>query len=486
MLFSNILGTLAALSLSAAGTAYADSSATATNGTTDQWKLDLSSVCNHYATSDSATNSSFPWKEVCSHITEVHPHFNATLEEVLFTAALPSSLQDFLDQYSINFNVSDTSSTIQGLMKLSYDSIRNNINTFDPKPFEAFFNNYNIESLKKWMEDHGIHASVKTQASKEKLVKMIVTFIHQSLVHIETERYEILDSLDIFNKNVFNHQHNISSSVFSQFSAQELNKWLDLHNIPLSANLTDSKEYLSQRAQEHFDLFQNDVEWYLLRYKTMASPFIGKSPEQVESAWKGISDMLDAGKDHAAKHLNNETLVNIESWSQEKFASFMDMLGSKNITDTSVAEFLQKIGTNLTLSVDKLEWNFGTGESVSNFRNWALNTSSHMLDSDLYADLNGKIKSLGDGVCAKAKQLNEYMDNMFQSWSVEDLKTYVNKIQNQFTAEPVKEETLMDKAKTYTRKILGYEPEPKTNAEKYMNKIKQYANELYHVVMPAQ
>lgn len=492
MLFNNFLGAFAVLGLTAAGTAFADTQAafSSENSTSaSQWNLNLNSLCDNFAGQASGVNSSFPWKEVCSHLTNEQPYFNATVQELLFTSALPSSLQDFLDQYSINFNVSAASPTLQGLMKLNYDAIRKNINTFDAKPFEAFFNNYNVEGLQNWISEHGIYVSNKAQNDKRKLIKAIVAFIHQNLTRMETEKYNILDSLDLFQKNIFDANYNISTDIFSQFSANELNKWLNLHNIPLSANLTESRDYLSQRAQEHFSLLQDDIEWYLLRYKTMASPFIGKTPEQVAFTWNGLSDLLDAGKEHAAKHLNNETLANIGSWSNEKLESFIELLNSKKPANASIAEMIQDFGRNLTSSLDQMEWNFAGNNSISDsinsFKDWASNTSSQVMDSDLYNDLNSKVKSLGDNVGIKARELNEFMDNMFQSWSVEDLKTYVNKVQDQFTAEPVKEESLVDKAKSYTRKLFGYEPEPETKPQKCMDKIKQYANELYHAIMPA-
>ncbi|CAB4252978.1 similar to Saccharomyces cerevisiae YML128C MSC1 Protein of unknown function [Maudiozyma barnettii] len=449
----------------------ADNSKTKTETLTEtanaNWQNDVQKLWKRYGHPDfqvtfdrDSLDESLPWlTEFLNVSSPPEPSFEK-VTDWLFTTWSKRTLQDYLKDHSIPFDASLKKDELISLLGENLEYIDKDFENFRGTiPDRTIFKSWSINDLKQWLENSSVKINETISTDRDTLLKLVSDNMYKVSVTQEAAKYKVLHFLDLANKKLFDSNNNITAAAFNDFSKDDLKRWLQFHYIKMNDTVSDNRDALLQKAQENLCLLKNDVDWYIKKSSDMASPFIGKNPEFVESLWGGMSDYVNTGKNHANKLLS------------EDFAK--KILNSLNIeysSNTSMKELIDLMKNKTIDMFDHRDFNYSGDLSLEKIKEWVSNTTSQVGDSELYGKMNHKMKGL-----------NDHMDNLFKSWSVKDLMEYMKNMDIPFTESPDKE-TLIERAKNYTRKMLGYEPE--SEYQKLIRKAKEFSKNIINAVMP--
>ncbi|SMN20475.1 similar to Saccharomyces cerevisiae YML128C MSC1 Protein of unknown function [Maudiozyma saulgeensis] len=461
-----LLGTIGLTVINPVLANKATETVTKTEVVSGQWQNDVQKLWKRYGKPDlqvafnrDSLNETLPWLTQLLNVSSPSELSFEKANEWLFTTWSEKTLRDYLKDHSIPFDASQKKDELISLLRDNFESIKKDFENFKGSiPDSTIFKDWSAKDLKQWLEENHIKFNEKISNDKEKLVKLVSENIYKISETQEETKYKALHLLDLANKKLFDSNNNITAAAFNDFSKDDLKNWLQYHYIKLDDSISDNKDILLKKAQENLNLLKNDVDWYINKSSDMASPFIGKNPEYVESLWNGMSDYVNSGKKHANKLFS------------EDFAKrLLNSLNAEYPSNASMRDLVERIRNKTAGMFDHRDFNF-SNESLDIVKEWFANTTSQVGDSGLYSKMNHKIKDL-----------NEHMDNLFKSWSVNDLKDYMKSMDIPFT-ESRDKDTLVERAKNYTRKMLGYEPE--SEYQKWVRKAREFSRSIYNAVMP--
>ncbi|KAG0662739.1 hypothetical protein C6P45_001038 [Maudiozyma exigua] len=465
--------------------------------TTPQWRNDAQYMWEQYGRPGSqqvfnaqTLNKTLPWLDVYFNSSSLPKMGVDTLKDWLFVSWSKDTLQSFLKDHSIPFKASQTKDELLSVINSNMDKLAKELKNMSNKKSlgdSKFLNKWSVKDLNSWLQQNKIEVDKSIVSNKDKLMQLVTDNMYSISIQKEKAKYEMFYLMNLANKKLFDNTKKgaITANSFKDFSKEELAECLKFHGYEVSKKMEKNRNQLLKQAQTHLDLLTDDVNWYIEKSKEMTSPYIGKNPEFIESlfsgaseyaskGYEGASEFAAQGKEHAASKLSpNHVMSVIDNWSEEFMTKVFGYTKPKSTLGSAKEEIKQKIMKHTPdmlkpedVKHPYLYW------PINTVKNWFHDTKQQVGDSDLYDQKNQKMKDL-----------NEHMDQLFQSWTIEDLKEYMNSMNIPFTESPEKE-SLMVKAKDYTRKMLGYEPE--STYQKYSRKAREISRNLYDLILLRQ
>ncbi|KAH3903658.1 double-strand break repair enhancer MSC1 SCDLUD_001306 [Saccharomycodes ludwigii] len=360
----------------------------------------------------------------------------------LFDSWDVSDLKKFLNENKINLDSNDKTTLLEALKKNS-KKISDNLGTAGYYMSDKYLNSWSVDSLKNWLNKYKIKFDQQLD-DKQKLVELVKANIYQVSENTQNQIYDFYKSLDLGQySDLFNKDGAINADVFSRWSAQDLQRWLEYHDIALPKNKLDYNSLVSV-ASKHASLLKNDVNWYTEYSKDKASPIISKSKDQISDAWGYIRDKISNVNDDNV--INDTFFVGLDSWPIERIKSFLNIRGVEYNKDSSKEELINLLKTNKNKKIIKgIKKNDGEQQVLSDlFKGWNLDNIKSWVgesvasgyddiqdiiesgNNKLY-DLIGVVKEKKDAVVTSVDQDNikAIWEKTFDSWTNDDLKEYL-------------------------------------------------------------
>lgn len=452
------------------------------NETVEQWKNDVYSLWARYGQPGSQVNFGSETTDDGLPRSQNDKDGKPSMSDWLFVTWSTDNLRKLLKDNSIKFNSKDDKYALINTVRKNYDTIEKNIqkSNSDRVPPQEIFKNWSIDDLVEWMKLHKIKINDDIVGKRDKLLNAVRDQIYQTSHAVEKQRYKVLQGLDFANKKLVDKNNKISGESFSDFSKDDLQQWLLSHEIHLDKSLSDSKDYLLKQAKGNTKLLQDDIEWFLEKSKEQSTPFLSKSSEYMHSVWDSMSGYISAGKEQKDKYFNEDTLSNINDWSDEKLKDFLDSINMDYPKGASKEELFKLMKQNAMESLGSAKEKEADTSTVDDIKEWALKRSKEIKGSEAYHKIGHKINDINKDVNAMTHDLNKQMDQIFMSWSTDDLVNYLKSVNLPFE-EPHDKKSLIERAKAYTSKMLGYVPEPAY--VRYARRAHRYARTIYNMVM---
>lgn len=483
MKLTNIVYLITVLSTTQLSVSAKTETVTKVQATTPQWRNDAQYMWERYGKPGSqqvfnteTLNKTLPWLDLYFNSSSLPKMGGDALKDWLFVSWSRDTLQSFLKEHAIPFKITQTKDELLSVINSNMDKLNKDFKQFDKKKSlmdSKFFNKWSIEDLNSWLHENKINIDKSIANNRDNLIQLVTKNLYSISVQKEKAKYEMFYLMNLANKKLFDNtkKGEITINSFKDFSKEDLNEWLKFHGYEVNKKMAKNRDQLLKQAQTHLDLLKDDVDWYIKKSKEMTSPYIGKNPEFLESLYSGASEYASQGKEHAASKLSpHHVMAVIDNWSEEFMTKVFGHSKPKSSLSVAKDEIKQKVmkHTPDTLKPEDVKHPY-LYWPMDKMKNWFYNTKQQVGDSEIYDQMNQKMKDL-----------NEHMDRLFQSWTIEDLKEYMNTMNIPFT-EPPEKETLMEKAKDYTRRMLGYEPE--STYQKYSRKAREISRNIYDSII---
>lgn len=371
-------------------------------------------------------------------------------------------------------------------------------------PLTKFFSDYwDTNSIKLWLDKFKI--KYKPKMTKNDLIHLIKSNIYSISNFYEKERLNLLNEIQLTNRQLLNRDGKLREHVFNNWSNTDLEKWLQLHEIPLQNNLMNSHDYLVNLANENVNFLKDDLNWYLSVSKRQKSPFLEKTPEYLSSIWDTSKiytyDLLHKGKKNVDNLINDTFLTDIENWPKERLKAFLDYRDVKYSYFITKRELIDLVKANRNKPLDNLKnyWSKSLDsmedtkdwlvekkdqgmdsmgdtmgdtkdwimekkdesmESMEDTKDWVLKKKDEIQDSDTFAKISNNLQDLTDFTSDVKDGISKKLGDTFNNWSVEDLNSYVRQFGYNTDSIVYSKDELVDMAKKNTQWFFNVKKVP--------------------------
>ncbi|CAL9737427.1 hypothetical protein MOSE0_L11012 [Monosporozyma servazzii] len=404
----------------------------------------------------------------------------------LFGTWSKDSLVTFLKDNGISVKDEATASKDQllGTIRDNFKKISKKLDNSGSYPSKDYFKGWSTDDLRLWLDKFKISYDDNIKDNKDQLLDTVRKNIYQTSHFLDNERLNLISQLKIFQKQLYDKSGELKENVFDSWNTSELEKWLQSHEIPIQDNLINSHGYLVRLAEEHRDLLNDDINWYLSAAKRNTSPFLEKTPEYIASAWDVSKDYLgslyEMGKDKGSEIMNDTFLVGIDSWSKDRLKSFLDLRGIKYSYFATKQELIDLAISNRNKPLRKLKKQFKQSVGALNdAKDWTLEKRDDFMESETYDKLLDNLEVMNE----QRKDWQKSMKDSLESWSADDLKKYINQFGVKLDENTYSKEELIEIAKQNTKWFLGVqmnEPFYKRVYIRALNMLKRFTNYIWY------
>lgn len=413
---------------------------------------------------------------------------DSNIYDWLFDTWDVESIEKFLKDNKIKFdkNLINSNSDSSSDEYFSKDYLLNlvkdpkNIEKFNKKfsstghyPLTKFFNDYwDANSIKLWLDKFKIKYT--PQMTKKELIYLIKSNIYSISSFYEKEKLNLLNEIQLTNKQLLNKAGNLKDNAFSNWSNNDLEKWLQLHEIPLQNNLINSHDYLVNLANDNVNYLKDDLNWYLSVSKRKASPFLEKTPEYLSSIWDTSKiytyELLHKGKKNVNNLINDTFLTDIENWPKERLKAFLDYRNIKYSYFITKRELIDLVKANRNQPLDNLKnyWSKSVDtmedtkdwilekkdesvDTMEDTKDWVLKKKDEIKDSETFDKISNNLQDLTDFTSDVKDGISKKLGDTFNSWSLEDLNSYVKQFGYNTDSIVYSKDDLIDMAKKNTQ-----------------------------------
>ncbi|KAI3406884.2 hypothetical protein KGF56_000176 [Candida oxycetoniae] len=229
------------------------------------------------------------------------------------------SLKNYLKHNGIKFNDKDNKSDLLKIIKSSFDKVakKNNGSTYYPGSW--LYNSWSEDDLTKWLDKYGI--SYNKKSTRDELVDKVKELNYKTVNEIEDTKNALFDSLDLFDKTIFDRAGQIKDEFFETWSYSQLREWLYLHGFinesPEEYVAELDKEKLINIAKNYKKYLLEDINTWLKHSERKVQPWLSKGGESSGSSSRGNK--------HVENLINDTFFVGINNWSKDKLREFLNV-----------------------------------------------------------------------------------------------------------------------------------------------------------------
>lgn len=238
---------------------------------------------------------------------------NYSIKEWIFESWPVHSLQSFLTQNNIQYHAKDTKDDLINKIKESFDSIsaKNHGSSFYPGNW--LYESWSENDLKDWLKSYRI--DFNPSSTKDQLVEKLKEFSYQATHSIRDSKESLFDSLDLFDKTIFDKKGQIEDEFFETWSYSQLREWLYLHGFidtKPGIYVEDlDKEKLVKIAQTYKKYLLSDIHTWLANTEKKYQPWLTKGEQKTKKKGGNL--------------INDTFFVGINNWSKDKLREFLDV-----------------------------------------------------------------------------------------------------------------------------------------------------------------
>lgn len=402
----------------------------------------------------------------------------------LFETWPAEKLHGFLKKHGIKSGARASKGQLVSDIKKNFGSISEKLDTSGYYPSSFYFEHWTPEDFKSWLDEF----TVPYQEGIDELSDKVRENIYRVSKAAEGKRFSTLKSLDLSNKDLLDSAGDIKEKVFEDWSTEDLKRWLDSHKIAYSDKIEDKREELAALATEQRELLKDDIQWFLETAQRRSSPFLTKSPEYVSSLWERT--MLNLGgafgtiQEKVGDVINDTFLIDLENWPRDRITEFLDAR-SVGYSSTATIEQLRGLAREfrnrpLKKAQEKYE-QFADGQWYYDLKSWVQERSDEVQKSEAYKSLSANAKTLGKNTQDWGSSLGKKVKDDFNSWSTEDLKSYLKKLGTSVSSATMSKEDLVKLVREKTNLGLGVQRQPWY--EKWTNNAKNLLSRVSALIV---
>lgn len=339
----------------------------------------------------------FPWVKSSS----------SPVSDWLFNSWSKEDLYNFLKKHKIDAQLEDSKDQLVNKVQENFNDISKKLDSSGYYPSSSYFNDWSIDDLKNWLKEYNIPAERSIKDKKDELIKQVRKNIYQVSAKVEKERLNLLDSLDLANKQFLDKTGELKENIFDTWSKDDLEKWLASHKVKLDEKMMDSHDYLVETANNNYDLLKDDINWYLKTLKKKSSPFLQKTPEYVDSVWGSVSskaeDVYSKTKGKTNEVINDTFLIGVDNWSKDRLKAFLDIRDINYSMFATKKELAQMVRDSRNKPLRDVKE--GYFHYLDTFKDWANEKREAVKDSDMYESMNDQVENVN-------KKAGEFKDRV--------------------------------------------------------------------------
>lgn len=362
----------------------------------------------------------------------------------------------------------------------NYKKICNHLGISGSELSESFLKYWDRSVLEKWLNDYGI--SCEEDASRDSLVKKVKTNMNKVSNFLEDERYEFLSSLNIMGDK-FREMGNFDHVNFGDWSPDNLKRWLSIHGVKINDKIAQNKDELIKFATQKKDLLSSDLQWVENIAEKGMNAFIKKGDKAIGSVmqdtvenFNGVSS--DDGEN--ADVIQDTFMLDVESWPKDKLKQFLDSrnveyptLSTRSQLVKLVNQYKNKPLTNWA-TLGKIGFCSLSLDKVKGIMN-PMGTHNHGDGTtDMLNDATSKISSTVEDLDNSINKKLDHWSNFFESWSVDDLTSYLKSFGHTPSIESTKEK-LVKMASANSRSFFG-ERQHTRSSNMFSKKVQEWIN----------
>lgn len=403
----------------------------------------------------------------------------------LFETWSDSQLRSLLEKNNIPSTAEETKDELVAKMKSNYNKIAKNYKSSGLYPSNKFFENWSTDDIKVWLDEFKVKYD-KSISDRDKLLREVKKNIYKISNRVDDERYKVLSSLDLANKKLYDKSGKLKKDIFKTWSNMDIEKWLSSHNVDINEKLADSHDYLVDTAEKNRKALENDVQWYLDASKEKISPFLSKGPEYVKDFFsksvKAASNLVDKSALITGEKIDDTFLVGIDQWPKKKLKDYLD---SRNVDYPYFAtrkELKELVFQYRYKPVLELKESLMPRQMMNDLKNWSLQKRDDVksTEADIRDSFVKKFESWEQEASKLKDDASSSLTNSFNSWSTDDLVSYVKGFGLDFEPTAKKDE-LVKIAKDNTLWFFGRQQQPfyKRYPENVKNLVKRGFSMIY-------
>ncbi|KAI5959306.1 uncharacterized protein KGF55_005456 [Candida pseudojiufengensis] len=232
-----------------------------------------------------------------------------------------NSLQKYLKHNGITYDPKANKSDLLKEIKSSYDKIAKKNHGSSYYPGNWLYDSWSNDDLTNWLNRYGIEYNKKS--TKDQLIDKVKEFNYKATNDIIDTKDALFDSLDLFDKSIFDKTGQIKNEFFETWSYSQLREWLFLHgfiNVSPDEYVADlDKDELIKKAQEYKKYLLQDIQTWLQHAEKKHHPFLSKDGDSSTSTGSnkkkgGVSNLI-----------NDTFFVGIDNWSKDKLREFLNV-----------------------------------------------------------------------------------------------------------------------------------------------------------------
>ncbi|EMG49311.1 MSC1 Meiotic sister chromatid recombination protein 1 [Candida maltosa Xu316] len=236
-----------------------------------------------------------------------------SIKEWIFESWPVVNLQKLLTNNGIKFDEQDSRQDLVDKLKSSFDDLarKHHGSNFYPGTW-LFEDSWSTDDAKNWLESYGIEFNPK--ATKNDLIEKLKEFSYQATYSIKDSKSSLLNSLDLFDKSIFDSYGQVKDEFFETWNYSQLREWLYLHGFidtKPGIYVEDlDKEKLVEIAQTYKKYLLGDIHTWLANEEKEYHPWLTRTEQ---NSRKKSSNLI-----------NDTFFVGIDNWSKDKLREFLD------------------------------------------------------------------------------------------------------------------------------------------------------------------
>ncbi|QLQ81781.1 hypothetical protein HG537_0G00340 [Torulaspora globosa] len=393
---------------------------------------------------------------------------SSLISEWLFETWSEQDLRKFLDRNNVKYEARATRNQLIKTAKDNFHQLSKRLGCSGFYPSEEYFGDWSEEDLKKWLKEYDIPYE-KIEDNRDALLDKVRENIYHASKLAEERRSELLNSLDLANKQITDKTGEIKDDVFNSWSTENLKQWLLSHKVAVDEKVAENRDELIKLAKRQMDYLKDDIDWYTHYMKKKSSRFISKTPEYAASVWGQtvgklgckISNFFGYYRDKTGDAINDTFLVGLDSWSRDRLKTYLDLRGVNYHMLSTNNELRRLAVENRNKPLRRLQENYNKlteGLTYGNMKDWAQEKADKIQDSDAYSTMSSSMDSLNKDTQKWANDFTKKWSDSLSSWSVEDLKTYLKSFG--VDTSSLTKEDLVTTARLKTQLFFGTFNEP--------------------------
>ncbi|CDR47139.1 CYFA0S29e00650g1_1 [Cyberlindnera fabianii] len=386
----------------------------------------------------------------------------------VFSTWSTKELEKLLKKSGVKYEPTSKRSELIATAQKNYDDIAKHFKASGKYPGDWLYSSWDKKDLKKWLDDYGVDYK-SLRDSKEDLVKKVRENSYKASVYAQEEKDDVLDSLDLTSKSLYDKAGSLKDDVFEAWTASQLYKWLKSHKADIDEKAKLNKEELNSVALKYRDDLKSDIDAWSSKAAKTTSPY------------------LEKGSKHVDNLVNDTFFVGIESWSRDRLKAFLEARGVSIPLFATKSELRKLVKANKYKPITNFnsDW-FFEGWNKDNIQKWVQEQSdaasqsskdvwgkanelyhafvanlahyTHKASSaasDAYDSAAENVNTAADSISKKVGgDVKSNKDAFFDYWSDVELKKYLASF-GIYNTKATKREDLINLAKKNTLWFVG-------------------------------